>query len=193
MALLKPTGRGAAATLLLSALLAHGAHAAETPTEAEVMAAFLYKFAHFVEWPDSVLPQGERLIVGVLGPDPFGEVLDRTVAGKLVRGRPIAVRRFPAAASPAEVAAAGCHILFVSPGFADPGQRLIPRLGNRPTLTVGESSDFATSGGMINFVREANRIRFQINQDASLRAGLQMSSQLLQLATIVSGPLPSVR
>jgi hypothetical protein len=49
-------------------------------------------------------------------------------------------------------------------------------------LTVGETEGFTESGGMINFVRQVNRIRFQINEVAAKSAGLKISSKLLSLA-----------
>lgn len=181
-------GAALAATLLLAPCCASAA-ASEQPTQAEVMAAFLYKFAHFVEWPEAAFPPGAALVLGVVGPDPFGEVLDRTVAGKTVRGRPIQLRRFPSATS-ASAEVAGCHILFISPELPVPAGEIIAQLAGAPTLTISESDHFAAEGGMINFVYDENRVRFQINPEASRRAGLLLSSQLLTLAQIVDGPPP---
>jgi hypothetical protein len=81
---------------------------AAAPTEYEVKAAFLYNFARFVEWPAEGR-RSEPFVITVLGQDPFGRVLDDTVAGKAVAGRPIEVRR----ASRVEEAA-GAQIVFVS-------------------------------------------------------------------------------
>src|SRR6185295_10763354 len=63
---------------------------APSPTEYEVKAAFLYNFARFVEWPaEARHDPGTPFVIAVLGHDPFGGVLDETVAGKTVGGRPI--------------------------------------------------------------------------------------------------------
>src|SRR6185436_19461055 len=89
--------------------LAAGAGAAVPATEYEVKAAFLYNFARFVEWPaDALGPPQAPFVVAVLGTDPFGDVLDRTMAGKTVAGHPVQVRRLddPEAAGHA-------HILFI--------------------------------------------------------------------------------
>jgi len=97
-------GSAALAVFLLSARLA-----ATPPTEHEVKAAYLYNFLKFVEWPK----QGNASATGpfciaILGADPFGPVLDSTVAAKEVLGRRVTVRRV---AEPK--AAAGCHVVFV--------------------------------------------------------------------------------
>jgi hypothetical protein len=62
------------------------------------------------------------------------------------------------------------------------------RLRGASVLTVGDHDDFATTGGVIHFTRENYRVRFEINVRAAERAGLRISSKLLQLARIVGGP-----
>jgi len=47
---------------------------------------------------------------------------------------------------------------------------------------VGESDGFTEAGGMINFVREGQRFRFQVNNKAAQRAKLKISSKMLGLA-----------
>jgi len=88
----------AAAALLLGTSLAHAqpepTPTPPSPTEFEVKAAFLYNFARFVEWPaETGHDPGTPFVIAILGHDPFGAVLDETVAGKTVGGRPIEVRR----------------------------------------------------------------------------------------------------
>jgi len=52
-------------------------------------------------------------------------------------------------------------------------------------LTVGEGEAFAHAGGVIAFVIENRRVRFDINQTAADSAGLQLSSKLLSVARLV--------
>ena len=54
---------------------------------------------------------------------------------------------------------------------------------------MGESHDFADSGGMIEFLLEGNKIRFEINLGAVNAAKLKMSARLLTLAKAVIGTL----
>ena len=53
-------------------------------------------------------------------------------------------------------------------------------------LTISDVPDFAAQGGMIGLKLRADRVRFDINQGASRRAGLVLSSQLLKLADEVT-------
>ncbi|MGA3205028.1 MAG: YfiR family protein [Bryobacteraceae bacterium] len=143
---------------------------AQDRLEYQVKAAFLFNFLKFVEWPPAA---GDTpWVIGVLGHDPFGEVLDQTVKGKIVNGRPVQVRRFSRVGDVKD-----CNILFI--GGADFGRIGIPALPGM--LTVGEAPGFLKSGGIINFYIEDNRVHFEIRPTVARSAGLRVSSQLLKL------------
>jgi hypothetical protein len=151
------------------------------PGEYEVKAAFLFNFAKFVEWPpDAFSGPDSPLVIGVIGEDPFGETLERTVAGKQAQGRPMEVRRWRRVE-----AVETCHILFVGDSQSEGSRSLVGEMSQRPVLTVGESETFAGQGGIIRFVLESNRVRFEINHQSAIRAGLRISSRLLALASHV--------
>ena len=80
---------------------------AQDAGEYEVKAAFLYKFASFVEWPPP--SAAAPLCIGILGKDPFGAILDRVVEGKFLNGRPFLIRRFTSGQNISD-----CQILFIS-------------------------------------------------------------------------------
>ena len=152
---------------------------AQGPLEYEVKAAFLYNFAKFTEWPMEQDP-GTPIVIGVLGEDPFGEVLEHTIRGKQVRGRALTIKRFRKVEDPLK----SCHILFISSESAT-ASRALKFLQGARVLTVGESRAFCSLGGTINFVLDHRRVRFEINVAAAERAGLKLSSKLLKLAKIV--------
>jgi hypothetical protein len=58
-------------------------------------------------------------------------------------------------------------------------------LRGRSILTIGETEDFTSEGGVINFKLEGDKARIQINVDEARRDGLQISSKLLGLSQIV--------
>lgn len=149
--------------------------------EYEVKAAFLYHFIQFVEWPAEVVPEeGGTFTIGVLGDDPFGQLLDKAVREETVRGRSVVVRRFRDVS-----AASSCHVLFVSKSEKGELPVILKRTEGMPVLTVGEVDGFAERGGIVNFFIEKNRIRFEINQDSAERKGLKISSKLLSLGRLV--------
>ncbi len=170
----------ACCALSLAFLLVAGpVHAEETPPgEYRVKAAFLWNFAKFIQWPTNAFTNDTApFVIGVLGDDPFGEDLVQTVRDKQINAHPIAVRSFRTAAE-----AKGCHILFVSASETGRLEDIFKSLRGSPVLTVGDSGQFIKTGGMINFVFEGNKIRFQINDDAAKTADLKISSKLLSLA-----------
>ncbi len=159
---------------------APAALSAQTPSlrEYEIKVAFLYNFALFVEWPEGAFGASTSpLVFCVLGDDPFGPALD-TVEGRTAKGRTIEVRRFDGLDGLDE-----CHILFISSSETERLADVMEFLGSSSVLTVGETEDFAQRGGIINLSITRNRLEFEVNLGAGNRAGLQLSSQLLSLAT----------
>jgi hypothetical protein len=183
-------GRWARA-LRLAALLAvaAGAALAQSGRELEwaVKATFLYKFAPFVGWPPEAFASDAaplRLCVG--GDDPFGDLLDRSVAGQRVAGRSFEVARLT---SLQQVGA--CRILFAAGSVALPVADLLQEANGSPVLTV---TDAATAPGeprgIIHFEIQAGRVRFDIDQAAAAANHLEISSKLLALALSVRPGTP---
>ncbi len=164
--------------VLLASLLRAAAPAAPEPprpTEYEVKAAFLYNFAKFVKWPED-RSLGPTFVIAVLGDDPFGEVLDRTFAGKTIQGRKAEVRRIRPG-PPSDV-----QILFIGSSERPHLSQILKALEGGSALTVGEMEGFTERGGMIAFRLGSDVVNFDINLDQVERARLKMSSQLIRLA-----------
>ena len=142
-------------------------------------AAFLYNFAKFVEWPGD---PDASLILGILGDDPFGAAIDQLVAGKTVNGRALAVKRLKWGQDLRQ-----CQILFISSSEQKRLPQIIASLRGASVLTVGETDAFLSSGGIIRFVLEGSKVRFEINAGAAEQAHLKLSSKLLALAKNVTG------
>jgi hypothetical protein len=149
------------------------------PSEYDLKAAFLMNFTKFVEWPPEVFPVATSPItICVLGEDPFGPTLDQMLEGEVVNSRTLAARRIETVPAPR-----ACHVLFLSSSERDIPQIL--KATGPGVLTVSEVGNFLQSGGMINFVVENRRVRFDINQSAATAAKLRISSQLLKVARVV--------
>jgi hypothetical protein len=147
--------------------------------EHEVKAAFLYQFGKYVEW-QSDQETSNPFVICVLGEDPFGHALDAIVKGKILSGRPVAIKRI---IGPSELH--DCRILFVSRSEDDRLPAILKTLNKRMVLTVGEGAQFTRRGGMVAFTSEDKRVRFAINLAAVEAAKLTVSSQLLRIAASV--------
>jgi hypothetical protein len=180
MALLRAHGASLGSALLLGMGLHLGAQTVRAP-EYQVKAVFLLNFAQFVDWPPHAVPDARApLIIGILGDDPFGEVLDAIVRGERVATRPFEIRRYRRVEDVRR-----CDILFISQSERNRLEDILARLKDRPILTVSDGQDFARRGGMIHFVTDKNRIRLSINLRAAQAANLAISSKLLRVADIV--------
>lgn len=172
-----------AAGVLGSFALAHGVSVSEPAPvyEYDVKAVFLYNFAQFVDWPESSLSEtNTAFVIGVLGEDPFGAILDQTVKGEHIHGRPLLVRRF---CKPED--GRGCHLVFVSRSEKGRITDIIQRLGGRGILTVSDIESFSRLGGMITFKRVKGRVQFDINVPAAEKEGFRISAKLLRVAHTV--------
>jgi hypothetical protein len=158
---------------------ARAENAPQGPSEYQVKAVFLYNFVKFVEWPATPAGQEGPIEICVLGKDPFGGALERVVEGKTVNARQIVIRRI------GEIAAArSCQVLFVSASEAGRVSELTKAIRGRNVLTVSGIDRFCERGGIITFLMEGQRVRFQINPKMATSAGLKISSKLLQLAVV---------
>jgi YfiR/HmsC-like len=149
-------------------------------SEYEVKAAFLVNFTHFVEWSDST--SAGQFTLCVVGPDPFGNSLEKVVGSRTVNDKPIVIKRFSRT-----IDGAPCQIAF----FGDLDRNALLRLVRVPelshSLTVGDSPGFAEHYGVIGFVLENNRVGLALNTARAAKAGLKINSQLTRVARIVSG------
>jgi hypothetical protein len=170
------------AAILLAATVVAGTSAQGVRLEeAEVKAAFLFNFAQFVTWPETAFRTPEApFVIGILGDDPFGKLLDDVVSGESVGGHRLVVARFRRIED-----VEGCHVLFVAALPPDQAPRLFAKLTGAPVLTVGDADAFAGDGGMIGFHTDRNRIRLRVNLAAASAAHLTISSNLLRGADIV--------
>lgn len=154
---------------------------AAAPSETQLKAVFLFNFVQFTEWPaEAFADERSPFVVGVLGHDPFGALLEQAIAGEAPAGRSLVVERY------SRVEEIGrCHVLFVSGSEAPRMAELLSALRGRPILTVGDAENFLGAGGMIRFVTAQNRVRFHINDRAARESHLALSSKLLRSAASV--------
>ncbi|MGH8223921.1 MAG: YfiR family protein, partial [Woeseiaceae bacterium] len=131
----------------------------DSVSEQSVKAAYLYRFASYVDWPEGVLDDPSTpLTIAVLGADSLADELEMMTADRTVEGRRIAVRRVRTGE-----ALDGVHILFVAAAGADELVRLTPEARARSALVVTETGDALEFGSVINFRAVNQRIRFEVS------------------------------
>jgi hypothetical protein len=160
------------------------ASAGEPPLEYQLQAAYVSKFLRFVEWPPAAV-EGGVFAIGVLGEADFWEAM-RALDGHRFGESRAEARRIDDPAQLSEI-----HVLVVDPTRSSQlTGRYLRAAAGRPILTVGTAVDFSASGGIIQFVRVEDTLRFDINTEAADRAGLKLSSHLLRMAHNIRGRGP---
>jgi hypothetical protein len=151
------------------------------PGEYDIKAAYLYNFVRFVRWPEDTPAAGEESFqICIVGEDLFGVTLDRILAGEDIEGRALLARRLST-----EDNARGCRILFIARSEESNLGRILASLDTLPILTVSDLPRFARRGGMVEFVLDNNRVRFEIDLDQVQAGGLDVASELLRVASAV--------
>ena len=151
------------------------------PIEAEVKAVFLYNFAKYVDWPSASQGSSAAIRLCVPANPSFLAVVREAVRDEVVHGRPLSAMGLDGLDSARE-----CDILYVGESGAPDAAAWINAVRGRQTLTVGEGR--LVDGLVIAFVRDQDRLRFDISRAAAARQKLSISSRLLGLARRVVEP-----
>jgi len=147
-------------------------------------AGYIYNFTKFIRWPEEATREinNKGLNFCLVGEDPFGNILDKFAKKLKLKNRKLVVTKPVFIAEMRQ-----CHILFVSRSEKSNVNQILLRVREYPVLVIGDTPGFAEKGVGINFFLQRNKIRFEINREALKRAGLVVSSELLNLAKIVTG------
>lgn len=165
---------------------------ASTAPEYSIKAGYILLFTRYVEWPKAAFASADAPItICVLGADPFGAVLDQTIAGQQSQRRPLSVRRIPDVQ-----AAQDCHVLFLGGATLEQTKQWLGELAGQPVLTIAEDTNALGYGAALCFVHEVAggqaRIRFEASLPSMQRAGLSASSQMLVAARKVHRDSPRI-
>lgn len=172
--------------LICIALTSGAIRAAHAQADEHVVkAALLSKFGLYVEWPSSAFASpASPVTLCIAGDDPFGETLDQLVASARIDGRNVVVRRLKTVRRDS-----GCHILYLGGSDAQRGAQIIDAVRGSSVLTVSDAGS-RPGAGIIDFVVNDNRVRFDIDDTAAAENGLVISSKLMSLAVKVKRRAP---
>jgi len=171
----------------LLVLLSSGASVrAQSPgrmLEYKVKAAYLFNFTKYVEWPPEAFSGPDDPIrLGILGVDPFGNLLEETIGNRLVGNRKVVVKRSLRRVQDMR----DCHLVFICASERERLPSIMSQLKGTFALTVSEIPQFSENGGMITFVIQNDVVRFDVNLDNAEQAGLKISARLLNTALNVT-------
>lgn len=147
--------------------------------EYELKAAFIYRFIDYVEWNKT--NNLKMFEIAVLSESPITEMLIEIGRDKKAKNKNMDVREYYDLND-----IDFCDILFVSKNYNSPIETVISKFGNKNILIITEQSGYCAKGAQINFLVLENKLKFEVNLNAAKRAGLKISSQLLEHAIIIA-------
>ena len=154
---------------------------AQISREYQLKSAFLLNFTQFTDWPTNTFTTSNApIVIGIIGTDPFGKILDDTVRNETVNGRRLVIQRYQRLED-----VDACHVLFIPRSEFRQLDRIVSGTRSKPILTVSDIEGSASRGVMIHLVTENNKIRIRINTDSVAEAHLTISSKLLRVAETV--------
>lgn len=175
--------RAAAGALACCLFAAAGMATSHAPLESEIKAAYLYKFATFVEWPEGSFARADSVLqIGVAGNDALAEQLARTVDGRSVNGHAVVIRKIRHGDP-----ASGLHILFVGAHERGAIHDYLHAARGQSVLTVTDTDQALALGSMVNFVVAGERLRFEVALDHVAPSRLRISARMLAAALRVGG------
>ena len=170
-----------------------------------VKAAFIYNIMKFVEWPHVKKAQADTekesptpMIIGIIGDNPFGDVFE-PILGKTIQKRKIVLQEIEGYSSfgdqfrknektwrtycqQYQELIASCDVLFVCQSEKEYLDGLVALTQNHMILTISDIPKFAKDKGVVGFVKDDNKVRFEINLSIAKQEKIEIRTQLLKLA-----------
>jgi YfiR/HmsC-like len=147
-------------------------------SEYEYKAAFIERFTRFIEWPDEF--DNDTFKIAVAGDNPFRNSLDElfdvtkinSLNTEIIYTNDINEL---------------CHanLVFISGSEKKRIDEILSELNDKPILIISDSERFCEMGTHINMYVDGNNVRYEINEEAIKKSGLEVSSLLLASARIV--------
>lgn len=134
------------------------------------MSEFIVNLTDFVTWSPR-----KKIIISILGDDPFGMLLNIAASEKKVDGVPITLKRVKSVPQ-------NCQILFVCQS-EKPRLTAILNKANSNTLTVSNIRGFKGSGGHVEFIESGDKIKLRLNTQAFKKTPFKVHASLCDLST----------
>jgi hypothetical protein len=169
---------------LVGLAMLHGVGVADVSiSEDSVRAAYLYRFAGYVTWPQTP-PADAPLVIAVVGSPSIARELRRMLPAHAMNSRSAQVREVSSLRDLGKP-----QILYVAEGHAQLLRELRPQ-SSAAMLLVSAEEDGLNNGSIINFVTVDRNVRFEVSLPAAQRWGLKVSADLLGVAVRVQGGHP---
>jgi hypothetical protein len=145
----------------------------------KAQAMFIFNFCRLIEWPAPFRTGPFK--IAVLGSTTVADELDLYTKGKKVGAQDIQIIRFKSAEE-----IGSCHILFIPFSRSKQLTEITASLqgAGRSILIISEKNGALNEGSAINFIIQANQLKFEMKSENALKQGIKVSSKLQEMATM---------
>lgn len=144
----------------------------------KIKAVFLYNFTRYFEWPEK--KKIDNFIVYVVGKNEnLITELKSLATKKKVGNQEIEIKN-----SLTYDASITAHIIYFTPDVIKPVSDAAAKNKNKGTLVVAEAPGAGRSGASINFIVQENKLKFEYNKNAAIKAGLKTNEDFKALAAV---------
>jgi YfiR/HmsC-like len=150
-------------------------------SEDAVKAAYLYRFAGYIDWPADALAE-TPFTIAVFGAPGVASELQRLLPAHPINKGIAQVRQIKRVQD-----VGSAQILFVGSGHAEVLRTLNSSAAHPSILVVTDEEGGLNSGSVLNFLTIDRRVRFEISVTAAERSKLKISSDLLSVAVRIHG------
>lgn len=153
--------------------------ASTSASEQSLIAAFLFNFLKFTEWPDGIATEELKLCI------PEGQIFKEldTLSGRLIQSKRVIIQRVNSREFQGD-----CQLLYLSrEENIDQIHHWLKITDHKPILIVSNVNEFLDMGGMIILINNGKTLSFEIDLERIKYSGLKLNAQLLQIARDVRG------
>lgn len=139
---------------------------------------FLYNYTRYFEWPDK--KKVDNFVIYVVGKNENLITELKTLATKKkVGNQEIEIKN-----SATFDAAINSNIIYFTPETGKSLGEAASKNKGKGTLVVSETGGGAKSGASINFIAIENKLKFEYNKNAAIKAGLKTNEDFKALAAV---------
>lgn len=148
---------------------------------ARIKAALVYHILEFVKFGDPKMADVSKPLKVCIGDaTPFGNTVREVLGGVKSQGRPIELH--PEVPGAPVTGSAGCRVIVV--GSDSTQLELLRQAKGKPVLTICERVQIEWGACAIQIYDESNRARIAVDRQLASRAGIKVSSELLDVARV---------
>ena len=139
---------------------------------------FLYNYTRYFEWPEK--KKVDNFIIYVVGKNENLIMELKTLATKKKVGNQEIEIKNSSSFDPAITS----HIIYFTPDVMKPVSDAASKNKGKGTLIVAEAPGACRSGASINFIAIDNKLKFEYNKNAAVKAGLKTNEDFKALAAV---------